>query len=108
MPVSLWVAYSLQRRLFTALLVAFLSLDFHPLYLLGSVLLKILFIAVLSEYFISCMRQALQVCSFSPSTPSLVLDIDDHFEAIGVVLSGYKGCVMILRDSFYRASFKNV
>lgn len=98
--LSLFVGHlhSLQMRLSTALLITFWSLDFHLLYLLGSLLLKILFIAVVYEYFISCMPQALQVCSFSPNTSSLVLDIDDHFEDTGTVLSGCKGCVMILHD----------
>lgn len=47
-----------------------------------------------NEYSMSCMPQALQVCSFTPATPCLILDIDNHFENTGK----YKGCVMILHD----------
>lgn len=52
----------------------------------------------------SCMAQELQVCDFSPATPNLVLNIDDHSEDIGTVLSGYRRCVTILHDKSYRKS----
>lgn len=52
----------------------------------------------------SCMAHELQVCNFSPATPNLVLNIDDHSDHIGMVLSGYRRCMMILRDKFYRKS----
>lgn len=67
-------------------------------------MLKILFIAVIYEYSMSCMAQELQVCDFSPATPNLVLNIDDHSEDIGTVLSGYRRCVTILHDKSYRKS----
>lgn len=67
-------------------------------------MLKILFIAVIYEYSMSCMAHELQVCNFSPATPNLVLNIDDHSDHIGMVLSGYRRSVTILRDKFYRKS----
>lgn len=60
---------------------------FSPALPLRFSIVEILFIAVVYEYFISCLPQALQVCSFSPSTPSLVLDINGGFEDIDTVQS---------------------
>lgn len=61
--LALLVAHSL--RLLLALLV--ISLTFHLLCFLCSLLLKIFSIAVAYEYFIPCLLQALEVSSFSPS-----------------------------------------
>lgn len=59
---------STERSLLLALLVISLSLTFHLLCFLCSLLLKIFFIAVAYEYFIPCLLQALEFSSFSPST----------------------------------------
>lgn len=67
------------------MLVISLSLTFHLLCFLGSLLLKIFFRAVAYDYFIPCLLQALEVSSFSASTSSLVLAVDDAFEEAGAV-----------------------
>lgn len=59
---------------------------FSPAVPLRFSIVEIVFIAVVYEYFISCLPQALQVCSFPPSTPSLVLDVDGGFEDMDTVL----------------------
>lgn len=37
------------------------------------------------------MPEVLQVCSFTPAIPCLILDIGDHFENTGK----YRGCVIL-------------